>query len=238
MENNTKNTNLVSNKEVIDIVTIAKNTGNFTNVKFKDDLIVSCIKTQENHVKCGIDISLDYGDGDGPIFHFEKKIVDGEDWKTVLTDTLYQCGRNFDSKEINDIANLAKLSIKSGKVEECADKMTLPELIRNLHDKAKEYMSIEKDNDSLMKVTLYDDCITLNGKKSATQGILDDIESGWTDLEFKKALKIKRLLKWNVDKYYSLIQTDEAKKLKVRKIIQIPLSKVENWTTKEEKNND
>lgn len=244
-------TNLTTDEQY-DILEVAKKTGNFRNIKISNDLTVSFIKTQENYVKCGLDIVCDYGNGEGPSFHFTKQEVTDGKWKENLEEKLSDCGRNFDKDEIENIATYAKDAIKFGRVDEYGERLELRQVIKELYFQAVIYKEEEElakketdrkakpeCHDALLKITIYEDCICINGKKEAFQEILDEIDSGWKALDLKKELKRRQLL--NIDKgnaYEALIQTKEARKMGLRKFIMIPLKKVGQWIGEEDINNE
>lgn len=228
-----------TDNQMNDILETAKRTGIYRDIVIASDLKVSFIKTHENYIKCGLEILLDEGQGEGATLHFTKREILDKEWKATLTDRLLECNHYFDDGEIIKIMNISVDVMKHGNTEKSGEEMTLRQILNELYFLGKEYKNSEmgEGGDSLYKVTIYEvptrnnqKCLCLNS--SNMEDLLKDIEAeGWSVLKLKKELKNRKLSVMNQGLTYDYrIQTAEAKKFNpAMKFVVIPLDRLKDW---------
>lgn len=180
---------------------------------------------------------------DGMVYTFTDKELESNKWGLILKKKL--C-KSYTMAEMVALRDICLRAFEYQKIEEKQEKMTAYDLLKELYQLAyrrseKARLEVIKRNgeyiaemdSSIAKITLvndkiYGECIYINEKVAVIKELLEYLNSGWEPLEMKRIFK-KR--KWLVtdgrNQYSNAIQTKQASKFSVLKVIKIPVSNIE-----------
>lgn len=166
----------------------------------------------------------------------------------ILQEELSDCVYDFTERQIYLISSIAVAALNHSSVYNENDDMNMSNTISELYYLAyyavkeeietmsKDYEAYLPDEDeSLATITLMNDsrfgeCICINDNKRVWDSALEVIGCNKTPLEVKRKMRDFGLLVTDYGNPYScIIQTKFARDLGVRKIVKIPVNKVESY---------
>lgn len=232
-------------EKVDEILLELAETGDYRNIEIRHGLSATFLVEAKDYMDSILRISFRFGNGGGPTLKIPK--VDIEDnLEEILTKKLKSCARDFEEKEIRLIAKVGQSALKNSVVYNTEDEMNLNKILsemyhmayyesrKPLNDVMLEYEKyIPEENSSLATITLindprYGECICINDKRNVFGEVLEFIGCNWSVLQVKKELRDCGYLVTDYGNPYScLIQTKKAKELGVRKIVKIPVKRIE-----------
>lgn len=156
---------------------------------------------------------------------YEQLLLEYEKWR-LERETYIQGYRKYLSTENFNTEEQKKLSDETTKEFITQKRIRLDEI-------TTAYKDFLKEDNSLANITLINDsrfgeCICINEKRNVFGEVLEYIGCNKTVLQLKKDLRDERyLITDNGNPYSCLIQTQIAKELGVRKVVKIPVKRIE-----------
>lgn len=182
---------------------------------------------------------------DGMVYSFTDKDLCSDKWGLILKRKI---SKSYTMAEMVALKEICLRAFQYQKIEEEPLKMDAYRLLDELYQLAyrrseKAKLEVIKRNgkyiaemdSSIAKITLVDDkiygkCIYINEKVAVINELLEYLNSGWEPLEMKRIFKKQ---KWLVtdgrNQYSNAIQTKQANKFSVLKVIKIPVSRIEKY---------
>lgn len=229
-----------SEERLNDILALLEETGDYRNIEIQRGLSASFLLDSKNHMDSVLHINFSFGNNGGPILDIPKVDIKNGCLEEILTNKLKGCSRDFEVNEIRIIAEIGKSALENSSVYNQEDTMSLDRVISELYYlayneciKHTKNVLIPEENDSLATITLIDDtrygeCICINDKRKVFDEVLEFIGCNWSVMDLKKTLRDKGyLVTDNGNPYTCIIQTNKAKALGVRKIVKIPVKRVQ-----------